>query len=126
MQDPVSVIFAAVGDEKPFAQLVEGFYQRVEQDALLRPLYPQDLTEAKQHLFLFLVQRTGGRTTYSDERGHPRMRQRHMRFQIGVPQRDAWLRCMNAALAEVPELAPFRQTLEVYFADFATFLMNQP
>ena len=126
MQDPVSVIFSAVGDEKPFAQLVDEFYQRVEKDPLLRPLYPEDLTEPKQHLFLFLVQRMGGRTTYSDERGHPRMRQRHMRFKIGPAERDAWLRCMNAALGEVKELAPFRQTLESYFQDFATFLMNQP
>ena len=126
MQDPVSVIFAAVGDEKPFARLVDEFYKRVETDTVLRPLYPDDLTEAKQHLFLFLVQRMGGRTTYSEERGHPRMRQRHMRFKVGQAERDAWLKCMFAAMQEIDELSPFRQTLEVYFADFATFLMNQP
>jgi hemoglobin len=68
----------------------------------------------------------GGRTTYSDERGHPRMRQRHMPFKIGMEERDAWLRCMFAALQSTPEFAPHKQTLEHYFTDFATFLVNQP
>jgi hemoglobin len=126
MQDPVSVIFAELKDEKPIFALVDEFYKGVENDVTLRPIYPADLTEPKKHLALFLVQRLGGRTTYSDERGHPRMRQRHMPFKIGMNERNAWLRCMFTAIENVPELAPHKQVLEHYFADFATFLINQP
>lgn len=126
MQDPVSIIFGSVGKEEPFFSLVDHFYARVEKDATLRPLYPADLTESKKHLALFLIQRMGGRTTYSDERGHPRMRMRHMPFKIGLAERDAWLRCMFAAIEEVPEMAQHRAVLEHYFTEFATFLVNQP
>jgi hemoglobin len=125
MQDPVSVIFGAIQQEEPFFRLVDEFYARIENEALLRPLYPEDLEDSKKKLALFLIQRMGGRTTYSDERGHPRMRMRHMPFKIGPAERDAWLRCMFAALQSTPEFAPHKQTLEHYFADFATFLMNQ-
>ena len=62
-------------------------------DPLLRPLYPdEDLAAAERHLALFLGQYWGGPTTYSDERGHPRLRMRHMPFAVGEPERDAWLR----------------------------------
>ncbi|MFN8658223.1 MAG: globin [Candidatus Obscuribacterales bacterium] len=124
--DPVSQIFSAVGgSDEPFVRLVDEFYTRVEQDALLRPLYPDDLQEPKRKLYLFLIQRCGGKTTYSDERGHPRMRMRHMPFPIGIPERDAWLRNMGAAMDSVPEFAAQRETLDAYFVEFATFLMNK-
>jgi hemoglobin len=124
--DPVAVVYKAVGDEKPFFHLVEEFYDGVENDLILRPLYPEDLTLPKQHLALFLIQRTGGRTTYSDERGHPRMRQRHMPFPIGTNERNAWMKNMTAALDKVPELADHKKTLHEFFDTFATFLMNKP
>ena len=124
--DPVSLIYASLGSEAPIFKLVDEFYLRVEKDAILRPIYPDDLSEAKQHLSLFLVQRLGGRTTYSDERGHPRMRQRHMRFKIGQAEKDAWLACMFAALDKVQELSVHKEVLRFYFADFAAFLVNQP
>lgn len=124
--DPVSQIFSAVGsNDEPFLRLVDEFYTRVDSDALLRPLYPEDLQEPKRKLALFLIQRCGGKTTYSDERGHPRMRMRHMPFPIGIPERDAWLKNMGAALDNVPEFALQRETLDAYFVEFATFLMNQ-
>ncbi len=124
--DPVSVIYKAVGDEKPFFQLVDEFYKGVENDLILRPLYPEDLTLSKEHLALFMIQRTGGRTTYSDERGHPRMRQRHMPFPIGMNERNAWIKNMTAALDKVPEFAAHKQTLQEFFDTFATFLINKP
>lgn len=123
--DPVSAIFKAVGDEKPFFQLVEEFYKGVENDLILRPLYPEDLTLSKEHLALFMIQRTGGRTTYSDERGHPRMRQRHMPFPIGMNERNAWIKNMTAALEKVPEFANHKATLQEFFDTFATFLINK-
>lgn len=123
-QDPVAHIYSAVGSEEPFFRLVDHFYEGVEKDPLLRPLYPEDLKKPKEHLALFLIQRFGGRGTYSQERGHPRMRMRHMPFKIGIKERDAWLNNMDRALSAVPEFAPHREALDFYFRDFATFLIN--
>ena len=124
--DPLSVIYKSVGSEGPYYQLVEAFYQGVEKDPLLRPLYPEDLGPGKKHLAQFLIQRTGGATTYSDERGHPRMRGRHMPFKIGQAERDAWVTNMEAALEVVPEFQTHKATLKEFFASFATFMINQP
>lgn len=124
MTDPVSIIFKEVGSEEPFFRLVDKFYEGVEKDTLLRPIYPEDLAPAKEHLALFLIQRFGGRGTYSEQRGHPRMRMRHMPFKIGIKERDAWLANMEQALNQVPEFAKHREVLDFYFKDFATFLMN--
>lgn len=95
---PVVNLFDAVGGQAFFDELVERFYRGVEADPVLRPLYPDDLTDSKRHLALFLGQYWGGPTTYSDERGHPRLRMRHVPFAIGAAERDAWLRHMAAAL----------------------------
>jgi hemoglobin len=95
---PVVNLFDAVGGQPFFDELVERFYQGVAADPLMRPMYPDDLTEPKRHLALFLGQYWGGPTTYSDERGHPRLRMRHVPFAIGGPERDAWLRHMCGAL----------------------------
>lgn len=94
-------LFGRVGGEAFFADLVDRFYLGVAGDPLLRPLYPDDLAESSRHLALFLVQYWGGPSTYSDERGHPRLRMRHAPFVIGVPERDAWLRHMLGALLEL-------------------------
>lgn len=94
-------LFGRVGGEAFFADLVDRFYLGLAGDPLLRPLYPDDLAESSRHLALFLVQYWGGPSTYSDERGHPRLRMRHAPFVIGVPERDAWLRHMLGALLEL-------------------------
>ncbi|PWT94265.1 MAG: globin [Candidatus Melainabacteria bacterium] len=124
--DPFGSIYAKVGSEKPFFSLVEAFYALVEQDEILRPLYPEDLTPAKEHLALFLIQRSGGRNTYSLERGHPRMRARHMPFKIGQKERDAWVKNMNQAIGETPEFTPHKEVMQDFFSEFATFMINQP
>jgi hemoglobin len=95
---PVVNLYDAVGGQAFFDELVERFYRGVEADPVLRPLYPDDLTGPKRHLALFLGQYWGGPTTYSDERGHPRLRMRHAPFVIREAERDAWLRHMAAAL----------------------------
>jgi hemoglobin len=118
-------IFQAVGGEAFFVDLVERFYQGVENDPLLRPLYPQDLQPGKRHLHLFLVQYFGGPTAYSEERGHPRLRARHLPFAIGEAERDAWVKHMTASL-EASELPPeLRSSMLTYFEDAATFLINR-
>lgn len=124
--DPVGLVYKAIGADEPFYRLVEEFYSRVEKDPVLRPLYPEDLSPGKEHLALFLIQRTGGRQTYSEQRGHPRMRQRHMPFKIGRKERDAWMTNMLEALNAVPEFEPHVGTMTEFFDSFATFMINQP
>src|SRR4051794_32609181 len=121
MEDTTHFIYDAVGGDKPFYALVDAFYVGVETDPVLRPMYPDDLSRGKQHLALFLIQRFGGPTTYSDQRGHPRLRMRHAPFVIGQAERDAWLRHMNAAIDEIPELRPHVEQLHRYFKDSADF-----
>ena len=91
--------FDAVGGEETFRRLVDAFYAGVAADPVLRALYPEDdLGPAAERLRLFLIQYWGGPTTYSQTRGHPRLRMRHAPFAIGSAARDAWLRHMRAAL----------------------------
>lgn len=125
MNDPVGFIHGAVGGDEPFIRLVDYFYTGVEKDPVLRPLYPDDLTEPRRNLGLFLIQRTGGATTYSDERGHPRMRIRHAPFKIGQEERDAWINNMFHALDQVEELKPHEEVLKPFLDNFATMLINQ-
>ncbi|MEA2220873.1 MAG: hemoglobin [Solirubrobacteraceae bacterium] len=93
--------YDAVGGEPTFRRIVARFYAQVATDEILRPLYPgEDLGPAEERLRLFLMQYWGGPTTYSELRGHPRLRMRHMPFRIGRPARDAWLRAMRIAVDE--------------------------
>lgn len=124
MEDKTAEIYAQIGSDGPFYALVEQFYAGVEADPVLRPLYPSDLTHARQHLAWFLIQRFGGPTRYGDERGHPRLRMRHLPFRIGPEESAAWLRHMADALDAVPEFVPFRADLDRYFADSAAFMVN--
>ena len=98
--------YEAVGGEETFRRLVSRFYQEVAKDPGLRPVYPsKDLGPAEEHLRMFLIQYWGGPGTYSERRGHPRLRMRHVHFAIGEAERDAWLRHMRTALDEL-ELDP--------------------
>lgn len=118
----------AIGGEAFFVELIDHFYAGVAMDPLLRPLYPEDLTDSKRHMVLFLQQYWGGPGTYSEERGHPRLRMRHAPFVIGEAERDAWLGHMATALDRTvpahgvaPELdAEVRR----YFLGAADFLVN--
>ncbi|HET9945730.1 MAG TPA: globin [Actinomycetes bacterium] len=91
--------YDAVGGEETFRRLVARFYQGVAEDPVLRPLYPDpDLAAAEERLRMFLVQYWGGPRTYSEQRGHPRLRMRHVPFRIGIAERDAWLGHMREAV----------------------------
>jgi hemoglobin len=92
MADEIS-LYERVGGSAFFEHLVDAFYEGVATDAVLSPLYPEypDFSGARHRLTLFLVQYWGGPTTYSDERGHPRLRMRHMPFTIAEAERDRWL-----------------------------------
>jgi hemoglobin len=115
---PVVNLFHAVGGQEFFDVLVERFYQGVATDPVLRPLYPDDLTASTRHLALFLGQYWGGPTTYSDERGHPRLRMRHVPFVIGETERDAWLRHMAAALDSLVAERDIHPAIESRMLDY--------
>lgn len=118
----------AVGGEAFFVELIDHFYAGVAMDPLLRPLYPEDLTDSKRHMVLFLQQYWGGPGTYSAERGHPRLRMRHAPFVIGEAERDAWLRHMAAALDRTVSAHGIGPELEAqllqYFLGAADFMVN--
>ncbi len=97
LQGRVGGIYERVGAEW-FVRLVERFYDGVETDPVLRPLYPDDLTASRRHLTLFLAQYFGGPADYNAVRGHPRLRMRHAPFTIGPAERDTWLKLMSAAV----------------------------
>jgi hemoglobin len=119
--------YAAVGGEDTFRRLVERFYEGVAQDPVLRPLYPEDdLGPAADRLRLFLMQYWGGPTTYSQERGHPRLRMRHAPFPVGVAARDAWLTHMRAALDSLGLAPTYDTVLWDYFTQAADSLRNLP
>jgi hemoglobin len=118
-------MFERVGGQAFFDGLVDRFYVGVEDDPVLRPLYPEDLEPGKRHLALFFGQYWGGPTTYSTERGHPRLRARHLPFTVGVPERDAWVRHMLAALDGAGMVEADRVEMTAYLEQAATFLVNQ-
>lgn len=127
-------VFTAVGGTPFFVDLVAGFYRRVAEDPVLLPLYPDahDLGPAADRLAKFLAQYWGGPTTYAEERGHPRLRMRHLPFTIGPAERDHWLTAMLDALTEVMPGTPLEPELrgEVhdrmvdYFTMAAAHLVN--
>ena len=117
--------YEAVGGEETFRRIVGRFYAEVAKDEVLRPLYPEeDLGPAEERLRLFLIQYWGGPHTYSDRRGHPRLRMRHAPFTIGPIERDAWLRCMRIAVDEEGLAEPARQQLWEYLEMAANSLLN--
>ncbi|MEY2939071.1 MAG: hypothetical protein RIS58_58 [Actinomycetota bacterium] len=119
-------LYERVGGEEFFARLVDRFYAGVATDEVLLRLYPEqsDLTGARERLRLFLIQYWGGPTTYSDERGHPRLRQRHFPFAIGALERDRWLVHMLAAVEEVSTDEQIRTELTEYMVRAADHMVN--
>ena len=118
-------LYDRIGGHETFVKLVDEFYRGVAADAELRALYPEDdLGPAAERLRLFLEQYWGGPHTYSETRGHPRLRIRHAPFPVTPDMRDRWLTHMNAALESLdlpePELGEFRE----YVTRAAAFMIN--
>ena len=123
---PDQEIYAALG-EAGFADLVGRFYAKVRADDVIGPMYPPgDWDNAQWRLRAFLDQRFGGPTTYSEIRGHPRLRARHMPFPIGPAARDRWLELMGQAMDEAAVPPRVRAALEPFFTMVATQMMNRP
>jgi hemoglobin len=123
-------VYEEVG-EQFFMDLVTRFYEGVADDPVLRPLYPdEDLGPAVERLRLFLVQYWGGPTTYSDERGHPRLRMRHAGFKVDDAARVAWIRSMLRALTATVEAhgtsSEVERAMREYFETAAGHMVNHP
>jgi hemoglobin len=117
--------YQAVGGEETFRRIVSRFYAQVAVDEILRPLYPEeDLGPATERLTLFLIQYWGGPHTYSDQRGHPRLRMRHAPFRISPIERDAWLKNMRIAVDEEKLPEEYRAQLWSYLEMAAQSMLN--
>ena len=120
-----STFYEAIGGHPTFVALVARFYEGVAEDSELRALYPEDdLGPAEERLLLFLEQYWGGPTTYSDERGHPRLRMRHAPFAITLDARDRWLLHMRAAVDSLQLEGEYEQLLWTYLERAAHSMVN--
>ena len=112
--------------EDAVRSMVAAFYRRVREDDLLGPMYPDDDWDgAEERLADFLIYRFGGSQKYIEERGHPRLRMRHMPFQIGEAERDRWLELMGEAMDEVSVPDAVKAELGPFFAQTADFMRNR-
>ncbi len=127
-------VYRAVGGQGFFDDLVDRFYDAVEGDPLLRPMYPRDLRGSRERLSGFLAQYWGGPPHYSEKRGHPRLRMRHLPFAIGQAERDVWMGHMRASLdvatladgTDLPLPEEIRAAMLEHFDNAATHLINLP
>ncbi|HEY5836305.1 globin [Streptomyces sp.] len=120
-------LYELIGGEKTFRRLVHRFYQGVADDPELRAMYPEeDLGPAEERLTLFLMQYWGGPRTYSDERGHPRLRMRHAPFAVNRAAHDAWLRHMRAAVDGLGLEPDHERQLWDYLVYAAASMVNTP
>ncbi len=106
--------FELVGGQAAVDRLVESFYRRMDTlpaAAAVRALHPPDLARSKAVLKRYFGEWLGGPALYSQERGHPRLRMRHLPFRIGAAERDAWMLCMTGAFEEVVESRSLRELL---------------
>jgi len=121
--------YQRLGGEAGIRALVDRFYQRMEERpdaAVIRAMHPADLTESRRKLSLFLTMWSGGPRTYLEERGHPRMRARHMPFPIDDAARDAWMACMTDALQEQVSDDILRADVQRALQRLADHMRNQP
>ena len=116
--------YDAIGGRDTFQRLVHRFYQGVAEDAVLCPLNPADLTGPERRLTMFLEQYWGGPSTYSEQRGHPRLRMRHASFKVNPAARDAWLRHMREAVDSLGLEPEHEATLWAYLERAAFSLVN--
>lgn len=118
-------IYQQLGAEK-FWDIARAFYGRVDKHERMRPIFPADLQEPIRNQAEFLIQYFGGPQTYSDRKGHPRLRMRHAPFPIDVTMRNDWVDCMRGALLDAEIPAFIAAPMMAYFERTATFMMNKP
>lgn len=112
--------------EDGIGRMVAAFYERVREDPLIGPMYPEDDWQGSQErLTDFLLFRLGGSARYIETRGHPRLRMRHITFKIGIAERDRWIELMAAAMDDAAIPAAAREFLDPFFFQVADFMRNQ-
>ena len=118
-------VFAAVGEEG-FSRLIAAFYKQVPGDNILGPMYPKDdLPGAEQRLRDYLIYRFGGPPRYIEERGHPRLRMRHIPFPVTQAARDRWILLMDIALKQTALPPGAEQHVRHFFEGMSTFMINR-
>ncbi|WP_010529945.1 hypothetical protein [Lentibacillus jeotgali] len=122
----IGTIYEEIGGFHTIDILVTAFYRRVGKHPKLTPIFPEDLTETARKQRLFLTQFFGGPRWYTEDRGHPMMRRRHLPFEITSERRDAWLECMDAALNEAEIEEPYRTAIFEKLTMTAHHMMNTP
>lgn len=123
--DLIGQLHAQVGEDR-LREMVAAFYRRVKTDDLLRPMYPEnDWDGAEKRLADFIIYRLGGAQTYIQERGHPRLRGRHMPFAIGEAERDRWMKLMTEAMDEVRVPAEAAPVIREFFGQIADMMRNR-
>ena len=121
-------VYDLVGGDKFFIELADVFYNKIDNDDLLRGMFPTSLEEAKKWNYLFLRKIFGGPDEYVTERGHPMMRKRHFPFKIGLKERNRWYDLMIESIKELgiaPD-HPAYPIMQKYFDHMATKMINQP
>jgi hemoglobin len=124
--DPQISFYEAIGGHDTFVRLVDRFYQGIATDEVLRPMYPEDLGPATERMRMFLEQYWGGPTTYSDQRGHPRLRMRHAPFAVNSVAREHWLTHMRAAVDSLNLPPAYESVLWTYLERAAWSMTNTP
>lgn len=121
-----TTLFEAIGGFDSVNKLVIALYDRVEKHPDLIPIFPEDFTETIRKQQLFLTQFLGGPPLYTEDRGHPMLRRRHLPFEITPTRRDAWLACMDEAMNEVDLQEPYRTAIFDRLTTTAQHMMNTP
>lgn len=125
MNDSQMSIYEFVGGEPVFREMVDRFYDKIEADAELRAMFPEDLAPGREWQALFLIQYFGGPVDYMTQRGHPRLRMRHAPYPIDARARDKWLQYMLEAVDEVGIQEPARSVMREYFERASQAMVNQ-
>ena len=121
--------FQQIGGQPAVDRIIDRFYDRMDtlpEARVIRVLHPEDLGATREVLKRYLAEWLGGPSAYSEERGHPRLRARHLPFSIGNEERDAWMLCMRGALEEVVTDVSIREWLEEKLSGVADWMRNRP
>lgn len=121
------LIYNLIGGSETFHKLVEVFYDKIDKDNLIRFMFPKDLEESKNKQFLFLVKKFGGPDNYTPLRGSPRLRKRHLKFPIGIKERNRWFELKLQSLREIgiDENHIAWETLRDYFDRISLKMINK-
>src|SRR5690625_1166556 len=119
-------LFKAIGEYETIDRIIKAMYRRIGQHPELIPIFPNDLEESARKQRLFFIQFLGGPPLYTEERGHPMLRRRHLPFEITPTRRDAWLACMDGAMDEVQIPEPYRTAIFERLTLTAGHMMNTP